>query len=226
MNEWTSERRNEQTTNQHTNETNGFELHTNRECLDLLQTMQKLIGWICPRTRGRDHSAVSTGWQQKYSETNQLFFIRRGELLFAVDESLQKKREVQPMLADCWASVADGGSAANQHCINVSCLLGQSFQLFIMQSSMYTFSLANINIRKINLLVFKGETILTIVFMPNKSVDNSTFRPRFNKSSPWIWKGVSTVSRRYTLSYPRRRSTFACSTWHVAHIYTRWIHAI
>ena len=29
-----------------------------------------------------------------------------------------------PMMVQCWASVADGGPALNQHWVNVPCLLG------------------------------------------------------------------------------------------------------
>ena len=35
----------------------------------------------------------------------------------------QQGRDIDPMLVQCWASVADGGPALYQHLVNVSCLL-------------------------------------------------------------------------------------------------------
>ena len=35
----------------------------------------------------------------------------------------QKKRDINPVLDYCWASVADDGFIMNRHWINVSCLL-------------------------------------------------------------------------------------------------------
>ena len=36
----------------------------------------------------------------------------------------QQTRDVLPMLAQCWASVVDGGPTLSQHWVNFSCLLG------------------------------------------------------------------------------------------------------
>ena len=40
------------------------------------------------------------------------------------DENVQQRREVHPMLFQCWASVEDGGSTLKQHRGIVSCFLG------------------------------------------------------------------------------------------------------
>ena len=37
---------------------------------------------------------------------------------------------VGPVLVQCWASVADGGTTLFQHWINVSCLLGDLYPAF------------------------------------------------------------------------------------------------
>ena len=36
----------------------------------------------------------------------------------------QQTQDIEPMLDQCWADVVDDGPALNQHCFNVSCLLG------------------------------------------------------------------------------------------------------
>ena len=36
----------------------------------------------------------------------------------------QQTRHIETILVDCWASAADSGPTLNQHCFNVSCLLG------------------------------------------------------------------------------------------------------
>ena len=46
----------------------------------------------------------------------------------------QQARDIHTMLIRCWASVTDAGPALNQHWVNVSCLLGNSF----FHSRLYT----------------------------------------------------------------------------------------
>ena len=36
----------------------------------------------------------------------------------------QPTRDIEPMLAQCWASDVDGGPTLNQHWLNISCWLG------------------------------------------------------------------------------------------------------
>ena len=38
---------------------------------------------------------------------------------------IQQTRAVDPMLFECWASLADGGPTLKQHKVNVSCLMGK-----------------------------------------------------------------------------------------------------
>ena len=41
------------------------------------------------------------------------------------NSTAQKRRDIEPMLFECWASVEDGGPAFNQHWFNVSFLFGR-----------------------------------------------------------------------------------------------------
>ena len=54
----------------------------------------------------------------------QILTYKDGPRIERVKVTSQQYRDVETMLVECLASVTDDGPAFNQHCSNVSCLLG------------------------------------------------------------------------------------------------------
>ena len=48
---------------------------------------------------------------------------RKNEILIKYLVFAGRSRDIQPMLAQCWSSVADDGPTLRQHWLNISCLL-------------------------------------------------------------------------------------------------------
>ena len=84
----------------------------------------EMAAFVCTPITFTWHSSSLT--PHKYAESTRLYYC-------CLAAPSQQTRDVQAMLAQCWASVADGGPTLSQHCWNVSCLLVQTCSSLITQ---------------------------------------------------------------------------------------------